>query len=170
MCPYNAPNAPKIGIKFMKKIKGLERTEITKIGNWFKSQGLFFFKIPDMPHGKIGGTRFDIKKPFDSIITFLGCTYAIEFKMQKNLNKFNLAKLRPNQIIGLENWEINSSGSAFVFLILKTDCIYRCLYIHWPYLRDKKELSGKELIAWEHFVDLSAGYDFTDFILYVQAL
>lgn len=80
-----------------------------------KEAPVHFFKIPDMPHFKGSGTKFDIKKPYDALVTYRGVSIAIEAKFIKEYKSFGIKDLRPNQVDGLEDHE-RSGGLSFVFL------------------------------------------------------
>ncbi len=92
-----------------------EQTFTTDLKASFIKHGAFFFKIPDMPHGAGGMTSFDIKKPFDAVALYRGRAIAIEAKFLKEYKSFGLKDLRPNQIDGLNWWEMQG-GESYVML------------------------------------------------------
>ena len=71
-----------------------------------------------MPHFKGSQTRFDVKKPYDALVTYRGVSIAIEAKFLKSYKAFGISDLRPNQVDGLEEHE-RAGGLSFVFLNIR---------------------------------------------------
>lgn len=77
----------------------------------------FYTKIPDMPRGP--NTRFVVEKPFDAIMTFSSCFWAVEYKAHTEDTAWPFSELRPNQLIELERWQHNG-GTAVILIQVKT--------------------------------------------------
>lgn len=135
-----------------------EREFLTQLKASFLERGVFFFKIPDMPHFKGAQFRFDIPKPFDAIANYAGQAFVIEAKVTSRFKSFTLKDLRPSQIEGLEAWT-RTGGKAFVFIYVwqqgrPEQCrtpIYRLLVYPWEQLRDDKRISRAQMACSRHY-------------------
>ena len=80
----------------------------------FDAYDCWYYKIPDAPINM----RFQIEKPFDSILVRDGKFIAIEGKALKKFEAFGMRHLRPSQIKNLE--AITKQGArGYVFLNIR---------------------------------------------------
>lgn len=109
-----------------------EKEFLTTLKHSVKMRGAFFHKIGDAPHLG-GGVRFDLEKPFDAFMSWVGIPVAIEAKYMPEYRAFGISSLRPCQVKGLD--EARAAGmAAFVLLNIRAKGEFtRMIWFDWGY-------------------------------------
>lgn len=127
-------DAEKVEIKTKKRSP--ERDLLGMVKRSFDKAGMFFFKIPDMPHFEGSGIRFDIEKPFDAFALYGGIPLAIEAKWLPKTKAIGMQSIRHCQEVGLDKW-VASGGVSLLMIGIGRGKETWLVILNWEKVRDQ---------------------------------
>lgn len=141
---------------------------ITEVVNSLKSQGLWAYKVPDMPASWMGGTglRFVPEKPCDIIAMRGKIGLLIECKQIKKFEAFGMRHMRESQIKNL-NEVTDKGGLGFVFLNIRiaSPRENRLIIFEWQEFRYRTEsIKGKEIKEFPFIQGFKDEFDLFSFV------
>lgn len=148
-----------------------ERIFTTEVMQSLRDQGAWAYKIPDAPITKeiLKITRFTAPKPCDIVASLNGKFIAIECKLSKKAEAFNVNMLRRSQVEHLTNI-VKSGGRAFIFLNIrvapdKSKNIHRMNrlvildWANWGSRIQKSSIKKDELLSLDYIEGRKGSFD-----------
>lgn len=141
----------------MSKVVRKEKKFYTIIKNACNDKNAFSHKISDsIGYDPVRKKSIKSKKPYDIIMTYIGCNFHTEVKYEPKEKAFSVKQLRESQIEALDKISANQNQYTIPLVVLgiyRPREIKRMYFFHYDWLLENP-LKKADVLALENYLDI----------------